>query len=102
MREQYIKQVKKELAVSRKLKNEVLRDLNEAFDSATEHGEAEEQVINRLGTPRDFAENIEETAGFQSGAISEKEKKAHLDLLFMRYCNFLFRCRFDIQKFRTP
>lgn len=75
MREQYIKQVKKELAVPRKLKNEVLRDLNEAFDSATEHGETEEQVIDRLGTPKDFAENVEETAGFNRAKHQKRRKK---------------------------
>jgi len=75
MREEYIKQVKKELAVSRKLKHEVLRDLNEAFDSAAEHGETEKQVIGRLGTPKEFAENIEETAGFNRVQYRKKRKK---------------------------
>lgn len=75
MREQYIKQVKKELAVPRKLKNEVLRDLNEAFDSATEHGETEKQVIDRLGTPKDFVENIEETTGFNRAKYQKRRKQ---------------------------
>ena len=65
MREQYVRQVQKELSVPRKLKKEILRDLNEAFDSAAEHGETEEQVTRRLGTPKDFAENIEENSGFR-------------------------------------
>lgn len=75
MREQYIKQVKKELAVSRKLKYEILRDLNEAFDSAAEHGETEEQVIDRLGTPKNFVENIEETADFNWAQYRKRRKK---------------------------
>ena len=75
MRELYIKQVKKELAVSRKLKHEVLRDLNEAFDSAAEHGEAEEQVIDRLGTPKDFVESVEETAGFNQAQHRKRRIK---------------------------
>lgn len=75
MRKQYIKQVKKELAVSRRLKNEILRDLNEAFDSATEHGETEEQVIDRLGAPKNFVENIEETAGFNRAQYRKRRKK---------------------------
>ena len=57
MKEQYIKQVEKELHLSRKEKIEVLRDLNEIFASAVEHGETEQQVIERLGTPKDFADS---------------------------------------------
>lgn len=56
MRTEYIKQVKKNLAISYKMKDEIIRDLNEIFDSAKEHGETEEQVISRLGSPADFAE----------------------------------------------
>ena len=51
MKEQYIRQVEKELNLSRKAKTEVVRDLNEIFNSAVEHGETEQQVIERLGTP---------------------------------------------------
>ena len=57
MKEQYIKQVKRELSLPRKAKKEVLRDLNEVFASALEHGETEQQVIQRLGTPREFADS---------------------------------------------
>ena len=57
MKEQYIKQVEKELNLSRKAKTEVVRDLNEIFASATEHGETEQQVIERLGTPKEFADS---------------------------------------------
>lgn len=59
MKERYIKQVKKEfgLCLSRKKRNEIIRDLNEIFASALEHGETEQQVIERLGTPNDFAKN---------------------------------------------
>ena len=52
MKEQYIKQVEKELSLTRKAKKEVVRDLNEVFASALEHGETEQQVIERLGTPK--------------------------------------------------
>lgn len=75
MREEYIKKVKKELAVSRRQKQEIIRDLNEAFDSAIEHGESEEQVIKRLGTPKVFAENMEETVGFDRAQSKKREKK---------------------------
>ena len=49
MKEQYIKQVEKELSLTRKAKKEVVRDLNEVFASALEHGETEQQVIERKG-----------------------------------------------------
>ena len=42
----YIKQVKKSLNVSHKAKAEILRDLEEAFACAAEHGETEQQVMD--------------------------------------------------------
>lgn len=71
MKEQYIKQVKKELSLPRKVKKEVLRDLNEVFASALEHGETEQQVIQRLGTPREFADSTAEQFGMDN-TISKK------------------------------
>ncbi len=71
MKEQYIKQVKKELHLSRKVKKEVIRDLNEAFASASEHGESEQQLIERLGTPKEFANSTAE----QFGIDNTKSKK---------------------------
>ena len=73
MKEQYIKQVEKELHLSRKEKMEVLRDLNEIFASAVEHGETEQQVIERLGTPKDFADSTAEQFGIDNTA-SQKRK----------------------------
>lgn len=73
MKEQYMKQVKKELHLSRKEKMEVLRDLNEIFASAAEHGETEQQVIERLGTPKDFADSTAEQFGIDNSA-SQKRK----------------------------
>ncbi len=61
--EKYIMQVKKALVVSGRAKKEVLRDLKEIFASAREHGESEEQVIGRLGSPEEFADNINEQMG---------------------------------------
>ncbi len=49
--------------------------MNEAFNSAVEHGETEEQVIARLGTPKDFAENMEETVGFNRAQYRKRRKK---------------------------
>ena len=67
MKEQYIKQVEKELSLPRKMKKEVVRDLNEVFASAMEHGETEQQIIQRLGTPDSTAE--------QFGIDNTKSKK---------------------------
>lgn len=58
MKEEYIKQVSKNLHISMKAKNEIIRDLDEIFDSALENGETEQQVIDRLGAPKEFAENV--------------------------------------------
>ena len=55
MRERYMKQVKKLLRVPSRKKRDILRDLEEAFASAAEHGETEQQVIDRLGTPEEFS-----------------------------------------------
>ena len=63
MKEQYIRQVEKELKVPRNRKREILRDLQEAFASALEHGETEAQVIQRLGTPKEFANSTAEQLG---------------------------------------
>lgn len=70
MKEQYIKQVKKEfgLCLSNKKRNEIIRDLNEIFGSALEHGETEQQVIERLGTPSDFVKNTIEQLDTNSTA----------------------------------
>ena len=73
MKEQYIKQVEKELHLSRKATAEVVRDLNEIFASAVEHGETEQQVIERLGTPKEFADCTAEQFGIDNAA-SQKRK----------------------------
>ena len=73
MKEQYIKQVEKELNLSRKAKTEVVRDLNEIFASATEHGETEQQVIERLGTPQEFANSTAEQFGIDN-SVPKKRK----------------------------
>ncbi len=73
MKEQYIKQVEKELHLSRKDKTEVMRDLNEIFTSAAEHGETEQQVIERLGAPKEFADSTAEQFGVDN-ATPKKRK----------------------------
>ena len=69
MKEEYIKQVLKNLHISMKAKNEIIRDLDEIFDSALENGETEQQVIDRLGAPKEFAESV-------SGQEEKKEYSA--------------------------
>ncbi|MBC8530278.1 DUF1700 domain-containing protein [Gehongia tenuis] len=58
MKEQYLAEVAKRLNVPRSKRKEILRDLSEAFASAAEHGESEEQVVRRLGTPQDFVDSL--------------------------------------------
>ena len=58
MKKQYIRQVRKDLHIPRSAKAEVVRDLQEIFASAAEHGESEQQVAERLGTPREFADRV--------------------------------------------
>ena len=73
MKEKYIKQVEKELHLPHKARNEILRDLNEAFASALEHGETEEQVIERLGTPKEFADSTAEQFGIDNTAPKKRK-----------------------------
>lgn len=73
MKKKYINQVQKRLHLPHKEKAEVLRDLNEIFDSALEHGETEQQVIERLGAPKDFADNAAEQFGI-GNAVPPKRK----------------------------
>ena len=79
MKEQYIRQVYRELSLPRKLKKEVVRDLKEAFDSAREHGETQQQVIRRLGTPKEFADSAAEQFGVDN--IASKKRRSILSAL---------------------
>lgn len=79
MKEQYIKQVEKELFLPRRMKKEVLRDLNEVFASALEHGETEQQVIQRLGSPKEFADSTAEQFGIDNA--SSKKRKSLISTL---------------------
>lgn len=81
MKEQYIKQVEKELSLPHKAKKEVVRDLNEVFASALEHGETEQQVIQRLGTPKEFADSTAEQFGIDNAIHQKKGKVSFLRLL---------------------
>ena len=68
MEERYLRQVKRVLCLPRKRKEEVVRDLREAFASAKENGEPAEAVIERLGSPEDFAGGIHEQLGIDAAA----------------------------------
>lgn len=68
MEERYLRQVKRALCLPGKRKKEVVRDLREAFASAKENGEPAEAVIERLGSPEDFAGGIHEQLGIDAAA----------------------------------
>lgn len=78
MREVYIKQVKKELLLPKKQKQIVLRDLEEMFASAKEHGESEQQVIERLGSPKEFVINTEEQFGVDHASVKKHRGIIHI------------------------
>lgn len=78
MRESYIKRVRKALMISRSKKMEVVRDLQEAFTSALGHGETQQQLIERLGTPEEFAAGIHEQFGINEEERSKKKKQFHI------------------------
>ena len=63
MKDAYIKRVSKLLMCSAKQKKEILRDLEEIFSSAAEHGQSAAEVIDRLGSAEDYAKATEEQLG---------------------------------------
>lgn len=64
MKQEYIQQVGRALPLPGKQKREVLRDLEEIFASAGEHGESEAQVLDRLGSPEEYAKEVLAQTGF--------------------------------------
>ena len=74
MNKQYIRQVRKDLHIPRSAKTEVVRDLQEIFASAAEHGESKQQVAERLGTPREFADRTAEQFGFDPAARRRRNR----------------------------
>lgn len=69
-KEKYIKAVKRKLNVPDDLKASVLEELREAFDSAKEHGESENDLIKRLGTPKDFVNDV-----IKNADLTDEQKK---------------------------
>ena len=64
MKQEYIQQVGRALPLPGKQKREVLRDLEEIFASAREHGESEAQVLDRLGSPEEYAKEVLAQTGY--------------------------------------
>ena len=63
MKKQYIRSVNRTLVCSARQKKEILRDLEEIFTSAADHEETEAEVIERLGSPENYAMAAEEGMG---------------------------------------
>lgn len=78
MRLQYIKQVKKHLYVSEKIRNRIIADLEETFDSAYENGNSEEEIIEQLGSPQDFADEVNSAEGISPAEIRARLKTKRL------------------------
>lgn len=71
MKDTYMKQVKKELAFAGEKKSDIISDLNETFASGMEHGESEQDILQRLGSPEEFARDVYEQLGID---VAEKKK----------------------------
>lgn len=69
-KEKYIKSVKRKLNVPYDLKISVLEELREAFDSAKEHGESENDLLSRLGTPKEFVNDV-----IKNADLTDEQKK---------------------------
>lgn len=78
MKTEFIRQVKRNLPVPRRVKREILRDLEEIFASAAEHGESEQQVIARLGSPAAFAADT--AAQFGIDCTATRRRRAWLGI----------------------
>lgn len=81
MKDKYIREVEKLLPLPSRAKKEVLRDLNEIFESASEHGESEKQVIQRLGSPEEFIRNLNEQIDLENFSREHQRKKSLLMIL---------------------
>ena len=100
MKEEYISQVAKKLCISHSKKKEILRDLQEAFASALEHGETEQEVIARLGSPEEFVTNVEEQ--FVGMRIRQK-KRTFFTMILCSFVAVVFLWLFlYIQYHRVP
>ncbi|MDO4650042.1 MAG: hypothetical protein Q4B26_15495 [Eubacteriales bacterium] len=99
MKEEYIKQVEKELPLSRKVKQAIIRDLNEIFSSAVENGETEQDVIERLGSPKEFADNTAEQLGIDVDRLQKRKMIFPVIVLFtVAVVAFAFYGMMQVQK----
>lgn len=89
MKQHYINKVMRKLKIPANRKKEIARDIEEAFSSALEHGETVQQVIERLGSPEEFAANI------NGQELSKTPKKIRIGIMasaaisilsFIAYC----------------
>lgn len=83
MRKQYIRRVKRALCLSEEEKQEMIRDLQEIFDSAVEHGETEEQVIARLGSPKEYVHQIHEQLGKMEEIRQRRKARIQIGILWL-------------------
>ena len=91
MKDKYIKNVKKELRFAGKKKADILNDLNETFESGIEHGESEQDIIQRLGTPAEFVHDIYEQMGIDATAKEINQLKIRAIISFAIFV-ILFGC----------
>ena len=61
----------------------MIRDLQEIFDSAVEHGETEEQVIARLGSPMEYAYHIHEQLGKMDEIQKRRKIRIRIGILWL-------------------
>ena len=95
-----MQEVKRTLSVSRAKKKEIMRDLREMFLSAEEHGEGAGQVIERLGTPKEFARNMEEQMGFDRAG--HRRRRLVLIFCLAAIAVILFVSYFTVKTARFP
>jgi len=69
----YIKAVSKHLKLGRSQKKDVLRDLDEMFTSGLEHGDTETVIMERLGSPEEFAQNTRMQFQPNSNAVRRRK-----------------------------
>lgn len=92
MKETYLRQVGRLLP--RRLRRDVLRDLEEQFDTAAEHGESAEDVVARLGTPEEFAAPFRE--GYRPSLVPPI-LLGSLGLLISAFCGVLLWLQHQFQ-----
>ena len=61
----------------------MIRDLQEIFDSAAEHGETEEQVIARLGSPKEYVHQIHEQLGKMEEIRQRRKARIQIGILWL-------------------